>query len=133
MPVRKVRILLGRLGDGYRESLLKLAKAFGEAGFEVVYTELQDPEAIVQSAVQESADHIGITILPGAAIGALQEIKNILCREGMDHITMTAGGFSEDNNIPFIKAIGVQEFFPKGTSFEVLIRWAKENIAAKND
>jgi methylmalonyl-CoA mutase C-terminal domain/subunit len=133
MPVRKVRILLGRLGEGYKESLLKLAKAFGDAGFEVVYTELQDPEAIVKSAVQESADHIGITILPGAAIEAFQEIKNILSREGMDHITVTAGGFLEHKNIPLIKAMGVQEFFPKGTSFEALIGWAKKNIAAKND
>jgi methylmalonyl-CoA mutase C-terminal domain/subunit len=133
MPVRKARILLGRLGEGYKESLLNLAKAFGDAGFEVVYTELQDPEAIVQSAVQESADHIGITILPGATIGAFQEIKDILSREGMDHITVTAGGFLEDKNIPVIKAMGVKEFFPRGTSFEILIRWAKQNIAAKND
>jgi methylmalonyl-CoA mutase C-terminal domain/subunit len=132
MPVRKVRILLGRLGEGYKESLLALAKAFGDSGFEVVYTELQDPEAIVKSAIQESVDHIGITTLPGANIRSFQEIKNILSREGMDHITVTAGGFLEEEDIPAIKTMGVQEFFPKGTSFDVLIRWARENIAAKN-
>jgi methylmalonyl-CoA mutase C-terminal domain/subunit len=133
MPVRKVRILLGRLGEGYKESLLRLAKAFGDSGFEVVYTELQDPEAIVKSAIQESVDHIGITTLPGANIRSFQEIKNILSKEGMGHITVTAGGFLEEEDIPAINAMGVQEFFPKGTSFDVLIRWAKENIAAKND
>jgi methylmalonyl-CoA mutase, C-terminal domain len=133
MPVRKVRILLGRLGEGYKESLLRLAKAFGDSGFEVVYTELQDPEAIVKSAIQESVDHIGITTLPGANIRSFQEIKNILFREGMDRITVTAGGFLEEEDFPAINAMGVQEFFPKGTSFDVLIRWAKENIAAKND
>jgi methylmalonyl-CoA mutase C-terminal domain/subunit len=132
MPVRKVRILLGRLGEGYKEALLKLAKGFGDAGFEVVYTELQDPEAIVKSAMQESVDHIGITTLPGANIRSFQEIKKILSREGMDHVTMTAGGFMEQEDIPAIKAMGVQEFFPKGTSFDVLIHWAKENIVAKN-
>jgi methylmalonyl-CoA mutase C-terminal domain/subunit len=58
MAERKIRILLGRLGEGYKEALLNLAKGLGDAGFEVIYTELQDPDAIVSSAMQESVDHI---------------------------------------------------------------------------
>jgi methylmalonyl-CoA mutase cobalamin-binding domain/chain len=59
MTVRKGRVLLGKLGEGHKEAQLNLAKTLGEAGFEVVFTELQDPESIVNSALQESVDHIG--------------------------------------------------------------------------
>jgi methylmalonyl-CoA mutase C-terminal domain/subunit len=132
MAGRKARILLGRLGEGYKESLLNLAMAFGDAGFEVIFTELQDPEAIVKSAVQESVDHIGITILPGADLQAFEEIKRILSREGMDDVTITAGGFLEKGEIRRIKHMGVIEFFPKGTTFRELIEWAKRNIQPRD-
>lgn len=128
MARRKVRILLGRLGEGYKESLLNLAMAFGDAGFEVIFTELQDPEAIVNSAAQESVDHIGITTLPGADLQAFEHIKNLLRREGMDDVTITAGGFLEEGEIRRIKDMGVAEFFPRGTSFRELIEWAKRNV-----
>ena len=128
MAERKIRILLGRLGEGYKEALLNLAKGLGDAGFEVIYTELQDPDAIVSSAMQESVDHIGITTLPGVDIGAFEEIKRILKEEVADHITITAGGFLEEEDIPKIKAMGVMEFFPKGTSLREMTAWAKKNI-----
>ncbi|MGD8230076.1 MAG: cobalamin-dependent protein [Desulfobacteraceae bacterium] len=133
MAERRIRILLGRLGEGYKEAVLNLAEAFREAGFEVIFTELQEPEAIVSSAIQESVDHIGITILPGADIQAFQEIKRILGREKVDYITMTAGGFLEEKDVPQIKAMGVMEFFPRGTSWEALIEWSRKNITPKAD
>ena len=128
MAERKIRILLGRLGDGYKEALLNLAKSLGDAGFEVIYTELQEPEAIVKSALQESVDHIGITTLPGADIDAFGEIRRILKEEASDHITITAGGFLEEEDILKIKAMGVREFFPKGTSLRELTGWVRANI-----
>ena len=132
MATRKVRILMGRLGEGYKESLLNLATAFGDAGFEVIFTDLQDPDAIVKSAVQESVDHIGITTLPGADLQAFQEMRRILAREGLDDITITAGGFLEEGEIRRIKDMGVVEFFPRGTSFRDLIEWAKKNIQPRD-
>jgi methylmalonyl-CoA mutase C-terminal domain/subunit len=128
MAERKIRILLGRLGEGHKEALLNLAKSLGDAGFEVIYTELQEPEAIVKSALQESVDHIGITTLPGLDIDAFAEIKRVLKEEASEHITITAGGFLEEEDIPKIKAMGVMEFFPKGTSLKELTAWAKKNI-----
>ena len=128
MAERKIRILLGRLGEGHREALLNLAKSLGDAGFEVIYTDLQEPEAIVKSALQESVDHIGITTLPGADIDAFGEIRRILKEEASDHITITAGGFLEEEDIPKIKAMGVMEFFPKGTSLRELTGWTRANI-----
>ncbi len=128
MAERKIRILLGKLGEGHKEALLNLAKSLGDAGFEVIYTELQEPEAIVKSALQESVDHIGITTLPGADIGAFEEIRRILREEASDHITITAGGLLDEEDIPKIKAMGVMEFFPKGTSLRELTAWARANI-----
>lgn len=128
MVERNVRILLGRLGEGYRESLLSLAAAFGDAGFEVIFTDLQDPEAIVRSAVQESVDHIGITTLPGADLRAFEEMRSILRREGMDDVTITAGGFLEEGEIRRVREMGVVEFFPRGTPVGDLIAWAKEHL-----
>jgi len=68
MNQKKVRILMAKLGEGYEPAIMKLGVAFSEAGFEVIYTTIQDPKAIVTAAIQESADHIGITTLPGAQI-----------------------------------------------------------------
>lgn len=133
MAKRVIRILLGKLGEGHKEALLNLAKALGDAGLEVVYTELQDPEAIVRSALQESVDHIGITTLPGADIKAFVKIKKILKREKADSIGITAGGILKEEDIPKIKSMGVMEFFPKGTSFEKLSGWAKKNIKPRTD
>jgi methylmalonyl-CoA mutase C-terminal domain/subunit len=128
MAERKIRILLGRLGEGHKEALLNLAKSLGDAGFEVIYTELQEPEALVKSALQESVDHIGITTLPGADINAFAELRRILKEEASENITITAGGILDEGDIPKIKAMGVMEFFPKGTSLRDLTSWAREHI-----
>jgi methylmalonyl-CoA mutase C-terminal domain/subunit len=128
MAKRKIRILLGKLGEGHKEALLALARNFSEAGFEVIYTELQEPDAIVSSALQESVDHIGITTLPGTDIKEFAEIRRLLKKENSDHITLTAGGFLDEKEISLIKEMGVMEFFPKGTSFEELIEWSIKNI-----
>lgn len=131
MEERKIRILLGKLGEGHKEALLVLARNFSEAGFEVIYTELQEPDAIVNSAIQESVDHIGITTLPGSDIQAFAEIRRLLKKENSDYITITAGGLLDEKEIPLIKEMGVMEFFPKGTSFEELIEWSRINIRHK--
>ena len=129
--VRQPRILLGKLGEGHKEALLNLAKALSEAGFEVIYTELQNPEALVKSALQECVDHIGITTLPGSSIEAFQEMTELLKEQKADYISVTAGGFLDDDDIPRIKDMGVMAFFPKGTTFRELVEWARERIKIK--
>lgn len=131
MTERKIRILLATLGEGHKEALQSLAINFSDAGFEVIYTELQQPQAIVRAAVQESVDHIGVTLLPGADIQAFAEIKTLLKEENSHHITITAGGFLDQSQIASLKAMGVMEFFPKGTSFDELIEWSRKNISSK--
>jgi methylmalonyl-CoA mutase C-terminal domain/subunit len=132
MVARKVRILLGKLGEGHNKGLLNLAKSLSEAGFEVIYTDLQEPKAIVRSALQEYADHIGITTLPGADIRSFEEIMRLLKAENGDHISVTAGGLLDDDDIVRVKKMGVMEFFPKGTTFEEIVKWSRENIKVKD-
>jgi methylmalonyl-CoA mutase, C-terminal domain len=128
MSERRVRILMAKFGEGFESAVMRLARAFSEAGFEVIYTELQDPAAIVASAIQESVDHIGITTLPGADINDFQSIFRLLDQEEVSNIRITAGGFLEENDVPRLKELGVVEFFPKGTTYEELIEWASTHI-----
>jgi methylmalonyl-CoA mutase C-terminal domain/subunit len=132
MSVRKIRILLGKLGQGHKEAQLALARSFSEAGFEVIYTELQEPEAIIRSALQESVDHIGITVLPGADIAAFEQIQRLIEKEGGASITVTAGGILDDASIASLLGMGVMKFFSKGTPFRELIDWSRKNITPKS-
>jgi len=131
MYERKIRILLGKLGQGHKDAQLSLARSFSEAGFEVIYTELQEPGAIVRSALQESVDHIGITVLPGADTKAFEQIQKLLQQEGSSYITITAGGILNEADIASLLDMGVMKFFEQGTSFEELIAWSKKNITHK--
>ena len=123
-----VRILLAKLGDGYDQAQLQLGKSLLDAGFEVVYTNTQDPDFIVASALQESVDHIGITMLPGSNISDIKKVMDILVQANAQEIQVAAGGFLTDKDIPAVKKMGVAEFFPKGTTFDQLVQWAKEHI-----
>lgn len=128
MTDKRIRILLAKLGEGFDEAMLKLAMVFREAGYEVIYTDAQAPEVIVLSAIHESVDHIGITTLSGANIEHFAKITELLVREDASDIKVTAGGFLADEDIPRIKEMGVEEFFPIGTPLSKLVEWTKENI-----
>ncbi|HEU18225.1 MAG TPA: methylmalonyl-CoA mutase [Deltaproteobacteria bacterium] len=123
-----VRILLAKLGDGYDQAQLQLGKALLDAGFEVIYTNTQHPDSIVASALQESVDHIGITMLPGSNINDIKTVMDLLAEANAQEIQVAAGGFLADEDIPAIKKMGVAEFFPRGTTFDQLVNWAKEHI-----
>jgi methylmalonyl-CoA mutase C-terminal domain/subunit len=126
MTKRKLRILLARFGNGYENAMLKLAGACSEAGFEVVYTNLQDPQAIVASAIQEAVDHIGITTLPGADIENFDRLFKLLNENGVSHIRVTAGGFLSEDDMTRIKQMGVLDFYPKGSIYRKIEQWTKE-------
>jgi methylmalonyl-CoA mutase C-terminal domain/subunit len=128
MSTKRVRILMAKLGEGYEASMTNLTLAFRESGYEVIYTDIQRPEAIVASAIQECVDHIGITTLPGAKIKDLAKVVKLLAKEDSSHIRVTAGGYLERDEIQKVKGTGVVEFFPIGTSISELIQWAKDNI-----
>lgn len=128
MTQRMIRILMAKLGEGGGEAILKLSKAFRDAGFEVIFTDTQKPAAIVASAIQEAVDHIGITTFPGADLSNIGRIRKQLDEEGLPEVQITAGGFIAEADMPRVRQMGVAEFFVPGTSIEELIAWARKNI-----
>ncbi|NCO61314.1 MAG: methylmalonyl-CoA mutase [Deltaproteobacteria bacterium CG_4_8_14_3_um_filter_51_11] len=128
MASRRGRIVLGVFGEGHKEAVLKLAKGLSEAGFEVVYTDLTEPHAIVASALQECADHIGITMLQGSNFNQVAEILRLLKKEGADGIGISAGGFLSEADASKLKTMGVMEVFSPGTTFDELIDWSQKNV-----
>jgi len=125
---RTVRILMVKCGEGYDEALVRLSLAFREAGFEIIYTDAQSPEAIVASVIQESVDHIGITTLPGADLDSIQKTIELLRKAGVDDVQITAGGILSPEDTTRIREMGIAEFFQQGTTLEELIQWARDHI-----
>ena len=122
---RKLRILIAKFGEGYKEAMFKLASACSEAGFEVIYTDIQDPYAIVAAAIQEAVDHIGITTLPGATVGDFSKLFELLKKEEVTHIRVTAGGVFPEQDVVLVKKMGVIDFYPKGSIYEKIQHWTK--------
>jgi methylmalonyl-CoA mutase C-terminal domain/subunit len=130
MAERKLRVLVGKPGlDGHDRGAKIIARAFRDAGFEVIYTGLhQTPEQIVAAAIQEDVDCIGLSILSGAHNTLLPRVSDILREKKADDIVFFAGGVIPADDIPGLKAAGVREVFTPGTSTEDIVGWVKENV-----
>jgi methylmalonyl-CoA mutase C-terminal domain/subunit len=122
---RKIRVLLGKPGlCGHDRGVLILAMALRDAGMEVIYSGLHNsPEKIVEAAIQEDVDILGVSILSGAHMSLCQRISDLLKEKNADDICFVAGGFIADEDIPELKAMGVQGVFPVGSSMEEIIRY----------
>jgi methylmalonyl-CoA mutase C-terminal domain/subunit len=122
---RKIRVLLGKPGlCGHDRGILILAMALRDAGMEVIYSGLHNsPEKIVEAAIQEDVDILGVSILSGAHMSLCQRISDLLKEKNADDICFVAGGFIADEDIPELKAMGVQGVFPVGSSMEEIIRY----------
>lgn len=126
MPKKRLRILIARFGEGHEKAMLKLAHSCCEAGFEVVYTDLQDPEAISKCAMQESVDHIGITTLPGATVRNFADLFKILKSDGLTQVRVTAGGIFPEEDIEKVKELGVTDFYRGGSIYDKIEEWREE-------
>ena len=130
MAERKIRILVGKPGlDGHDRGAKIIARAFRDAGFEVIYTGLhQTPEQIVSAAIQEDVDCIGLSILSGAHNTLLPRVCELLKEKRADDIMFFAGGVIPADDIPGLKDAGVQEVFTPGTSTEDIVSWVRNNV-----
>ncbi|HWI41420.1 MAG TPA: cobalamin B12-binding domain-containing protein [Verrucomicrobiae bacterium] len=130
MAERKLRVLVGKPGlDGHDRGAKIIARAFRDAGFEVIYTGLhQTPEQIVTAAIQEDVDCIGLSILSGAHNTLLPRVCEILKEKQAQDILVFGGGVIPDDDIPGLKAAGVSEIFTPGTSTEKVVEWVRTNI-----
>ncbi len=134
MAERKLRVLVGKPGlDGHDRGAKIIARAFRDAGFEVIYTGLhQTPEQIVAAAIQEDVDCIGLSILSGAHNTLLPRVSDILKEKKADDIVFFAGGVIPADDIPGLKAAGVREVFTPGTSTEDIVGWVRANVRPRS-
>jgi methylmalonyl-CoA mutase C-terminal domain/subunit len=130
MSERKLRILVGKPGlDGHDRGAKIIARAFRDAGFEVIYTGLhQTPDQIVSAAVQEDVDCIGLSILSGAHNTLLPKVCELLKEKKADDILVFCGGVIPEDDIPGLKAAGITEVFTPGASTEDIVAWVKKTV-----
>ena len=127
---RKLRILLGKPGlDGHDRGVKVIARGFRDAGFEVIYTGLhQTPEEIVNAAIQEDADMVGLSCLSGAHLHLFSEVVRQLKERGAGDVTVVGGGIIPTEDIPALKKVGVKEVFLPGTPIQQTVDWVKKNV-----
>ncbi|BBO85074.1 methylmalonyl-CoA mutase [Desulfosarcina ovata subsp. sediminis] len=123
MDRKRLRILVAKPGlDGHDRGAKIISLALRDAGMEVIYSGLhQSIEQIVSTAVQESVDIIGLSIMTGAHLSISQNLVNKLSDEGIDDMRIVVGGVIPKNDIQKLKAMGVAEVFPNGTKFDQII------------
>jgi len=133
MAGNKIRVLVAKPGlDGHDRGAKVISRALRDAGFEVIYTGLRrTPEEIVNAAIQEDVDVIGLSILSGAHNVLFPKIMKLLQEQGIDDIQVIAGGIIPENDVVDLKKIGIAEVFLPGSSTQDIIRWIQENAAAE--
>ncbi len=126
------RILVGKPGlDGHDRGAKVIARALRDAGFEVIYTGLRKTsEQIVSAAVQEDVRAVGLSILSGAHNTLLPEVVDGLRTAGADDVLVFAGGIVPEADIAGLKAAGVDEVFPPGSSTAAIVEYLNRRLAA---
>jgi|TARA_Y100000031_G_C8224067_1_gene387434 methylmalonyl-CoA mutase C-terminal domain/subunit len=130
---RKVRVLIAKPGlDGHDRGVKIIARAYRDAGFEVIYTGVhQTPAQIINAAIQEDVDLIGLSCLSGAHLYLFSEVIRQLRKRGAGDITVIGGGIIPKEDVPKLREAGIKEVFLPGTSLEQIITWTRENIKLK--
>lgn len=127
---RKKRIMVAKPGlDGHDRGARIIARAYRDAGFEVVYSGLhQTPEEIVEAAIQEDVDMIGLSSLAGAHRYLFPRTVELLKERGAGDIVVCGGGIIPDDDIPRLKKAGIAEIFRPGTALDDIVKWVEENV-----
>jgi methylmalonyl-CoA mutase, C-terminal domain len=127
---RKLRVMVAKPGlDGHDRGARIIARAFRDAGFEVVYTGLhQTPESIVHAAIQEDVDMLGLSSLAGAHMYLFPEVVRLLREKGGEDVVVCGGGIIPDEDIPKLKEAGIAEIFTPGSKLDDIVRWVREHV-----
>jgi methylmalonyl-CoA mutase, C-terminal domain len=125
---KKIRVLVAKAGlDGHDRGAKVIAAALRDAGMEVIYTGLrQTPEMIVEAAIQEDVDVIGISILSGAHMTIFPRIKKLMTEKGMNDVLLTGGGIIPEEDIKSLKEMGVGELFTPGAATYEIANYIKD-------
>jgi methylmalonyl-CoA mutase, C-terminal domain len=127
----RIRIVVAKPGlDGHDRGVKIVARALRDAGHEVVYTGLhQTPEQIVETAIQEDADLIGLSVLSGAHMTLFRRIVDLLAERGAADIVVFGGGIIPDEDIPVLEEMGVAKVFTPGAATTEITGWVAERFA----
>ncbi len=133
MAEKKIKIIVAKPGlDGHDRGAKLLSRIFAEAGMEVVYTGLrQTPEMIVEAALQEDADVVGLSSLSGVHNYFFPRVVDLLKEKKLGNVLVVGGGIIPLEDIPELKKAGIAEIFGPGTSTEVIVDFIKSNVQAK--
>ena len=125
-----IRIVVAKPGlDGHDRGAKVVARALRDAGMEVVYTGLhQTPEQIVDAAIQEDADAVGLSILSGAHLTLFRRVVELLRERDAADIVVFGGGIIPDGDIPELEGMGVAKVFTPGTSMHDIVDWVRANV-----
>ncbi len=128
--MKKIRVLIAKPGlDGHDRGAKIVARALRDAGMEVIYTGLrQTPEQIVNAALQEDVDVIGLSILSGAHLSLVSSIIELLKKNKMEDVLVLLGGIIPDVDIPKVKEMGVAEIFLPGTPTNEIVNYITKMI-----
>ena len=128
--VRKIKVLVCKPGlNGHDRGAKILARALRDAGMEVIYTGLrQTPEQIVETAIQEDVNVIGLSILSGAHTHLFPKVMEFLRENNVEDIIVIGGGVIPEEDIPELKKVGIAEIFTPGTDTRDIIKFIKQKI-----
>ena len=125
-----IRVIVAKPGlDGHDRGAKVVARALRDAGVEVVYTGLhQTPEQIVETAIQEDADAVGLSVLSGAHLTLFRRVVDLLRERGADDIVVFGGGIIPDDDIAELAAMGVRKVFTPGAPTYEIVDWVRANV-----
>jgi len=127
---RKIRVLVAKPGlDGHDRGAKVVARALRDAGMEVIYTGLhQTPDMIIQTAIQEDVDVIGLSLLSGAHMTLFIDIVEHLRKYDMGDVLVVGGGIIPEEDVPKLHEAGIKGIFGPGTPLEEIIGFIRENV-----
>ena len=133
MNERRIRVLVAKPGlDGHDRGAKVVARALRDAGMEVVYTGIrQTPEMIAETALQEDADAVGLSILSGAHLELFPRVVEELRKRGMDDVVLFGGGIIPHEDLPKLEKLGFKGIFGPGASTLDIVEWVRKNAPAR--
>ena len=128
------RVIVAKPGlDGHDRGAKVVARALRDAGFEVIYTGLhQTPEQIVETAIQEDADVIGMSCHSGAHMTLFPKVTELLRDQGIDDIVVFGGGVIPEADVPALEAAGIEKIYGPGASTADIVAWLNDRLAERD-
>ena len=126
----RIRVVVAKPGlDGHDRGAKVVARALRDAGMEVIYTGLhQTPEQIVETAIQEDADAVGLSVLSGAHMTLFKRVLELLAERDARDIVVFGGGIIPDADIPELEQLGVAKIFTPGATTQSIVEWVRQNV-----